>query len=245
MNILIFYCKTYGNYFKAIRYLQKLSSTFEIYVCLYVSVREKRQRQKQKHRQKMPFTTFSYRNILGRQLSMSFSHFCTSSEQRPRPLFWIIISRMLVQQTTSGDRQFLPLEQKAVLFFVLGFVSGIPDNSVGKESTCNAGNLGLIPGLERPIGEGIGCPLQYSWASLMAQMVKTLPAIWETWVQSLGREDPWRRERLPTPVFWSGEFHGLYSLSWTQLTDSLTCFIVFVVLVYVAVQCNENVFVFG
>jgi len=37
--------------------------------------------------------------------------------------------------------------------------------------------------------------------------VKNLPAMWETWVQSLG----WRRERLPTPVFWPGEFHGLYS----------------------------------
>ena len=35
--------------------------------------------------------------------------------------------------------------------------------------------------------------------------------MWETWVQSLGWEDPWRRERLPTPVFWPGEFHGFYS----------------------------------
>ena len=41
-------------------------------------------------------------------------------------------------------------------------------------------------------------------------MVKNLPAIWETWIRSLGWEDPWRRERLSTPVFWSGEFHGLY-----------------------------------
>ena len=48
-------------------------------------------------------------------------------------------------------------------------------------------------------------------ASLVAQLVKNLPATWETWVWSLGWEDPWRRERLPTPVFWPGEFHGLYS----------------------------------
>ena len=47
--------------------------------------------------------------------------------------------------------------------------------------------------------------------SLVAQPVKNPPAMQETWVQSLGWEDPWRREQLPTPVFWPGEFHGLYS----------------------------------
>ena len=46
---------------------------------------------------------------------------------------------------------------------------------------------------------------------MVAQQVKNLPAIRETWVQSLGWKDSWRRERLPTPVFWPGEFHGLYS----------------------------------
>ena len=50
-----------------------------------------------------------------------------------------------------------------------------------------------------------------SWPSLVAQPVKNLPAMWETWVRSLGWEDPWRRERLPTPVFWPGELRGLYS----------------------------------
>ena len=67
---------------------------------------------------------------------------------------------------------------------------GFPDSSVGKESTCNAGDPGLIPGLGRPPGEGKGYPLQYSWASLMAQTVKNLPAIWETRVLSPGWEDP-------------------------------------------------------
>ena len=47
-------------------------------------------------------------------------------------------------------------------------------------------------------------------ASLAAQLVKNPPAMWETWVRSLGWEDPRRSERLPTPVFWLGEFHGLY-----------------------------------
>ena len=57
-----------------------------------------------------------------------------------------------------------------------------PDSSVGKESTCNAGDPGSIPGSERYPGEGIGYPLQYSWASLVAQLVKNLPAMWETWL---------------------------------------------------------------
>ena len=63
-------------------------------------------------------------------------------------------------------------------------------SSVGKETTCNAGDPGSIPGLGRSAGEGIGYPLQYSWASLVAQLVKNLPAMWETWVWSLGWEDP-------------------------------------------------------
>ena len=56
----------------------------------------------------------------------------------------------------------------------------VPDSSVGKESACNVGDPGLIPGLERSAGEGMGYPLQYSWASLVAQLVKNLPAMWET-----------------------------------------------------------------
>ena len=64
-----------------------------------------------------------------------------------------------------------------------------PDSSVGKESTCNAGDPGAIPGLGRFAGEGVGYPLQYSWAALVAQLVKKPPAMRETWVQSLGWED--------------------------------------------------------
>ena len=59
-----------------------------------------------------------------------------------------------------------------------------PDSSIGKESACNAGDLGLIP------GEWIGCPVQYSCVFPVAQLVKNLPAMWETWVWSLGWEDP-------------------------------------------------------
>ena len=67
---------------------------------------------------------------------------------------------------------------------------GFPDSSVGKESACNAGDPNLTPGLERSAGEEIGYPLQYSWASLVAQLVKNPPAMRETWVRSLGWEDP-------------------------------------------------------
>ena len=67
---------------------------------------------------------------------------------------------------------------------------GFPDSLVGKESACNAGDPGSTPRLGRSAGEGIGYPLQYSWASFVAQLVKTPLAMWETWVQSLGWEDP-------------------------------------------------------
>ena len=67
---------------------------------------------------------------------------------------------------------------------------GFPYSSVGKESTCNAGDPGLIPESHRSPKEGLGYPLQYSWASPVAQLVKNLPTMWETWVRSLGCEDP-------------------------------------------------------
>ena len=67
---------------------------------------------------------------------------------------------------------------------------GFPDSSVDEESTCNSGDPGLIPGSERSVGKRIGYPLQYSWAFLVAQLVKNPPAMSETWVQSLGWEDP-------------------------------------------------------
>ena len=87
----------------------------------------------------------------------------------------------------------------------------LPDSSVGKESACNAGGPSLIPGSGRSTGEGVGYPLQYSWASLVAQMVKNLPIMQETWFDPWAGKIPWRRERLPTPVFWPREFHGLHS----------------------------------
>ena len=87
---------------------------------------------------------------------------------------------------------------------------GFPDCSVGKESACNAGDTGLIPAWERSSEEGIGHPLQYSLASFVASLIKNLPAMRETWVQSLHWEDPLEKGKA-TPEFWPGESHGLYS----------------------------------
>ena len=76
----------------------------------------------------------------------------------------------------------------SVIFLKITFITGLlygqgfPDSSVGKESAHNAGDPGLISGSGRSAGERIGYPLQYSWTSLMAQVVKNLPAVWETWV---------------------------------------------------------------
>ena len=83
------------------------------------------------------------------------------------------------------------------------------DSSVGKESTCNAGDPGSIPGSGRSTEEGRGYPLQYFGASLMAPLVKNGPAMWEIWVQSLGWEDPLEKGMATHSSIWPREFHGL------------------------------------
>ena len=107
---------------------------------------------------------------------------------------------------------------------------GFPGSSAGKESTCNAGDPGSVSGSESCPGEGIRYLLQYSGASLVAQTAKNLPAMWETWVRSLGWKDPskegmanhpsilaWR-----TPVdrgAWQATVHGVTKFR-TQCTAS-------------------------
>ena len=95
---------------------------------------------------------------------------------------------------------------------------GFPHSSVGKESACNAEDPGSIPGLGRSPGERIGYPLQNSWVFLVAQTVKNPPAMWETWVQSLGWEDP-LEEMMATHssilawrIPWTEEPGGLLSM---------------------------------
>ena len=73
---------------------------------------------------------------------------------------------------------------------IIRHLMGFPGNSAGRGSTHYTGDSGSIPGSGRSAGERIGYPLQYSRASLVAQLVKNMPAMRETWVQSLGWEDP-------------------------------------------------------
>ena len=85
-------------------------------------------------------------------------HVCTEVQQRPldlKPRMWVWTPVLML---------------------------GFPHSSVGKESACNAGDPGLIPRWARSPGEGIGYPFQCSWASVVAQLVKNPPAMWETWV---------------------------------------------------------------
>ena len=75
---------------------------------------------------------------------------------------------------------------------------GFPDSSVGKESACNAGDPGSTPGPGRSSEEGINHTFLYSWASLVAQLVKNSPAMRETWVGSLGWEDSLEKGKATT-----------------------------------------------
>ena len=86
----------------------------------------------------------------------------------------------------------------------------------------------MIPGSGRSAGEGIGYPFQYSWVSLVAQLVKNLRAMCETWIQFLDWEDPQEKEkathssilawRIPWNVYPWNATHGV-TKSWTQLSD--------------------------
>ena len=78
-----------------------------------------------------------------------------------------------------------------ILYYILW---GFPDSSVVKESACNSGDLSLIPGLGRSAREGIGYPLQYSWASFVAQLVKNLLPMQKTRIRSVGEEDPLEKQ---------------------------------------------------
>ena len=106
---------------------------------------------------------------------------------------------------------------------------GFPSSSAGKKSACNAGDSSSTPGSRRSPGEGIGYPLQYSWASLVAQTVKNLLAMQETWVQSMHWEDL-LEEGMATHSSilawgilmdrgaWQATVHGI-ARSLTQLSD--------------------------
>ena len=104
-----------------------------------------------------------------------------------------------------------------------------PGTSAGKQLTCKAGDPGLIARLARSPGGGYGNPLQYSWASLVAQTVKNPPAMQETLVRFLGQEDPLEKGagthssihawRIPMDKgAWRAIVPGV-AKSWTRLSD--------------------------
>ena len=99
------------------------------------------------------------------------------------------------------------------------------DSSVGKESACNAGDPSSIPGSGISAGEGIGYPLQYSWALLVAQLVKNPPAYQETWVRSLSWEEPLDSGKATRSSILAWRIPGLYS-SWgcqeSDMTEQLS-----------------------
>ena len=106
---------------------------------------------------------------------------------------------------------------------------GFPGSSAGKKFACNSGDSGSIPGSGRSPGEGTGYPLEYSWASLVAQTVKNLLTMQETWVRSLGWEDPLEEGmathssilawRIPMDRgAWQSTVHGV-AKSRTRLSD--------------------------
>ena len=96
--------------------------------------------------------------------------------------------------------------------------SGFLGSSAGNESACSTGDHSSIPGFGRSPGEGINYPIQYSWASLVAQMVKNPSAFWETWVQVLSWEDPLEEDMathssvLAWRIPWAEELDGLQSM---------------------------------
>ena len=121
------------------------------------------------------------RTLLGFQIKSQISN-----EQ----WIWIDIFSKIYKWTVSSTSLKRCLTSLVIWKMSSKIITSFPNSSVGKESTFHAGDPGLIPGSERSTGEGIGYPLQYSRASLVAQLVKNLPTMWETWVQSLGWEDP-------------------------------------------------------
>ena len=90
-------------------------------------------------------------------------------------------------------------------------------DTVGKEFACNAGDPGLIPGSGRSPAEGLGYPLQYSCVSLVAQLVKNPPAMWETWVWSLGWEDTLEKGKATHSSILAWRIPGTKSQTWLSV----------------------------
>ena len=140
------------------------------------------------------------------------------SHQAPRPT-----------STEFGTSADVPENRQKLLQWSLSCLptdpKGFSGSSVSKESTCNTGDPSLIPGSEISPGEGTGYPLQYSWASLMAQLVKNPPTMWETWVQSVGWEDPLPKRREREREREKGEGRRERVRQYSGLESSMDCIV--------------------
>ena len=150
-----------------------------------------------------------YRTLVMKRLS-NMVQFCVIVfvPSHSRSLGWL----------SSPDLHEISVDQAPYMVFHLTL------SSKKQESTCNSGDPSLIPGSGRSAGEGIGYPLQYSLASFVAQLVKNLPAMWETWVWSLGWEDLLEKAKathsslLAWRIPWTLTVYGV-SNSETRLSD--------------------------
>ena len=133
---------------------------------------------------------------------------------------WILfmIQTIMAVEVIKCVDEMVPWKIFFYICFGLHMVTGFSGSSAGKESTCNAGDPCLIPGLGRSAEEGIDYPLQCPWASLVDQMVKYLSAMRESWVQSLGWDDHLEKGTatcssiLPWRLPWTEDPHRLQSM---------------------------------
>ena len=133
-----------------------------------------------------------------------------SSQTRKRTSVPCIGRQILITGPSGKPQQCFILAILLGVYNDLTVVLGLPGSSAAKESTYNVGDPASIPGskiLWRR--DRLRTPVFLGFPGGSAG--KESPAIWETWVRSLGWEDPLEKKRRPTPVFWPGEFHELYS----------------------------------
>ena len=115
-------------------------------------------------------------------------------------LFCVFIPLIFENLILKPQLKILTYLLKKIIVICSGAM-GFPNSSVGKELACNAGDPSSIPGSGRSAGKRTGYPLQCSWASLVVQLVKNLPATQETWVRFLGWEDPLEKGKATHPSF--------------------------------------------
>ena len=118
-------------------------------------------------------------------VSKAFVLIFSSKLQSSSPKLWFMLH----------FSEFLVLVLFSLILFCIYCPRPHSDSSIGKEFACKSGDPGSIPGSARYTGEGMGYPLQYSWASLVSQLVMNPPAMQETWVRFLGWEDLLEKEK--------------------------------------------------